>query len=352
MPILKDEMDPISKSRITFSVSLTKKEIKRLRKNKDLECLQFSGPVEQSTFSLLNTEFFSKRPDVELRAYGFYSQVCDLKFISEMANLRRFSADCLRDATGLEHLSSIEKLESLRVGVYNLDNFDFLKEIDPNIKELRLCATKSKKPDIKHLSRFKFLETIYLEGQQKNIEVLSDLLNLKDVTLRSISAPGIDYLKPLKKMWSLDIKLGGIKDLTGIESMNNIKYLELWQIKGLSDITVISTLEGLQYLFLQSLKQITTLPSFDRLYKLRRICLENMKGLGDIKSLKTAPALREYCHVDASNIPPEDFLPLLENQNLKKVSVGFGSGKRNSKFCQLMKAYGIREYIFSPFKFD
>ena len=152
---------------------------------------------------------------------------------------------------------------------------------------LYLGGTKSKKPDLAHLTRFKLLEEIFIEGQKKNIEVLSQLLNLKDVTLRSISTPDIKYLRPLSKMWSLDIKLGGIRNLNGLEGMKHIKYLELWQIRGLSDIEVISSLTGLQYLFLQSLRQIESLPDLSKLRELKRISLENMGGLKDIRAFRS-----------------------------------------------------------------
>ena len=119
----------------------------------------------------------------------------------------------------------------------------------PTLKSLWLLQTKSKRPSLDPLSRFTQLETIYLEGQQKDIEVLSGLSELRDVTLRSISTPGLEYLKPLHKMWSLDLKLGGIRDLSAIAGMDAIRYFEAWQVRGLSDLDVISALPGLQYLF-------------------------------------------------------------------------------------------------------
>jgi hypothetical protein len=142
-------------------------------------------------------------------------------------------------------------------------------------------------------------------------------------------------------MWFLEIKLGGIRDLKAIEEMENIKYLELWQVKGLSDINVISSLTGLQYLFLQSLKNISALPSFSRLVKLRRIYLENMKGLNNIGSLQYAPALEEFIHWNAQNMQPEDYIPLLRNPNLKRVAIGLGSAKIDRRFNELCKEFNI-----------
>ncbi len=328
--------------RTEFGDSLTMREVQALIADKDLKVLQCSGPVTMHTWELLNSEFFIRRPEVQLRLYGFYSNVCDLSFTSGMTNVHHFSADCLLDAKGVEHIAAMENLESLGIGIFHLDGFGFLNQVTPNLKKLFLGRTKSNKPDLSPLSRFASIEKIYIEGQQKNIEVLSKLKNLQSVTLRSISTPDLCYLTPLNYMWFLDIKLGGIKNLNAIEGMENIKYLELWQIKGLSDIRFISSLTGLQYLFLQSLRQVMALPSFNRLGRLRRIYLENMKGLRDIDSLETAPALEEFCHVSAKNLQPNDYMVLLHNPSIKRVSIDFGSNKQNNQFNNLLQDHGIK----------
>ena len=331
----------LSSDRVDFGTSLTKGDIHALAEDRGLKVLQCSSPVKQQTWELLNSQFFTRRPDVQLRVYGFYSLICDLAFTSIMTNVRHFSADCLRDAGGVEHIAAMENLESLGVGIFHLQGFEFLNHVTPHLKKLFLGATESKKPDLSPLNRFQSLEAIYIEGQQKNIEVLSEMENLQDVTLRSISTPDVSYLKPLHRMWSLDIKLGGIKNFSALEGMKNIKYLELWQIRGLSDINFVSGLSGLQYLFVQSLRQVVTLPSFERLDDLRRIYLENMKGLRDILSLEYAPALQELAIANAMNFQPEDWIPLLHNPNLKRVSCWFGSFKKNARFEKLARDHGI-----------
>jgi hypothetical protein len=61
-------------------------------------------------------------------------------------------------------------------------------------KMLSLAATKSKKPRLQILSRFQSLTHLYLEGQQQGIEILYELKKLEDVTLRSITTEGLDYI--------------------------------------------------------------------------------------------------------------------------------------------------------------
>ena len=348
MPLAKKQ---VSTDRVNFKNGLSRWEIRKLLKNNRFRVLQTDGPVEEKTLRRLNDTFFSARPDIEFRVYGFYSTPCDLRFLSLMTNVQYLSADCLHNATGIESIVSIPRLKGLSIGIWNLESFEFLNDVSDQLEALFLGVTKSKKPDLAPLSRFSKLTNIYLEGQRKNIEVLGHLGELEDVTLRSITVPDLDFLKSLEKMWSLDIKLGGTNNLAAIEGMKRLKYLELWQVLGLEDISVVSTLTGLQHLFLQSLKRVSALPDFRGLGKLRRITLETMKGLQDVSSLRDAPALAEFIHIAASNLQPEDYLPLLENEAVRKVRIGFGSDKKNRAFRKLLGQYGKEWAEFERFEF-
>lgn len=348
MPLL---LERAANDRVDFHGAVSLDEINMLVEDSNLRVLQTSRPVELRTAHVLNENLFSKRSDVEFRVYGFYRTVCDLTLLSEMTNLRHFTADLL-NGKGIESLGALQNIESLSVGIFNLDNFDFLRSLPKEkIRKLFLGATRSKRPSLGYLDNFHNLKTLYLQSQQKEIEVLSSLSTLEELTLRSISTRGVSYLNSLHNLWSLDIKLGGIRDLSDLENMNQIKYLELWQIKGLSDIRVISTMGGLQFLFLQDLRNIVSIPDLSKLTALKRIYLDNMKGLKDISMLSSAPALEELIHVSAIGIQPEDYGGVLKKGILKRASVGFGSYKKNRAFQELSARYGVAEYEPSAFSF-
>lgn len=338
MPSASMRLDRV---RVQFTDSLTRGELRTLAADSDIRVLQTCTPIKHRTWQLLNDAFFASRPDVTLRVFGHYSQVCDLAFTARMTNVRHLRADSLMDAVGVEQIAAMEALESLGVGIFNLEGFEFLDQVTRGLKKLYLFRTRSRRPDLSPLRRFEHLEELYVEGQQKSIDVLSQLKNLQDVTLRSISTPDIRYLKALDRMWSLDIKLGGIRDLSAIEGMENIKYLELWQIRGLSDMSVISSLTGLQYLFLESLRRVAVLPALHRLEQLRRIVLLNMNGLQNLDSLEFAPALEECFLGSVRSLQPEECLPLLRNPNLRRAFGGFGSLKKNKRFEELLRERDI-----------
>jgi len=343
---------PLGKDRVEFLDRLTPKEVHELASNPNLRVLQTARPVSSPTWELLNQNLFALRPDIELRVYGFYSSTCDLAFVKGMSNVRRFSADCLMRAVGIEHLAELENLEELSIGIFALDNFDFISTLPAGIKSLFLGATKSRKPRLDGLGRFRSLRKLYVEGQQNGIEVIADLQELEDVTLRSISTPGIEYVARLPRLWSLDIKLGGIQNLSAIAGKESIKYLELWQIRGLSDISVISSLSGLQYLFLQALRQVTSIPNLSRLTKLRRLLLDNMKGLKDVNAIDKAPALEEFIHIAAQGFMPRQYEELLNNPTLRQVHIGFCSKRKNEQFQALVARSGKSKWQRTEFVFQ
>jgi hypothetical protein len=161
MPLFGKRVDP---HRLEFERNLTPAEVEKLASDAEIRVLQCASPVEPHTWDLLNEGLFVRRPEIDLRVYGFYSTVCDLSFLNRLGNVRRFSADCLRNAVGMEHRGSLEKLNELSVGVYNLESFDFLKLIPAGIKSLSLGATKSKKPRLDLLARFHFPEQAIPSG--------------------------------------------------------------------------------------------------------------------------------------------------------------------------------------------
>ena len=332
-------MNRLFSNRFELDADVTKHDIEELVHNKEVKVIQFSNEIDPSILFMLDSVFFSQRSDVFLRVYGFYNKQCDLSFLKNMNNLVHFTADCLMDIQGIENIAYLDKLKSLGIGIFNIQDFNILTDVPKDLEYLSLGATRSKKPDLAQLQNFKNMDKLFLEGQQKNIEVLNDLSSLKDLTLRSITTNSVDYISKLNRLISLDIKLGSITDYKAIEGFESIKYLELWQVKGLKDLSFISTLTGLEHLFLQSLKNVEEMPSFENLKRLRKVELENMKGLKDISALANAPSLEEFSHASANNMKPSDYIPLLQNPSLKKASCGFGSDRKNNDFDELKSKY-------------
>lgn len=322
--------------------------INNIASNANVEVLQIRTPIPSDSWKLIN-QLAEKRPDIQTRLYGFYTDTCDLNVLKLIPSVENLAIDCLPHATNTDCITELRKLNALALGIRSLDNFDFLQYLPDSMEKLSLAATQSKKPTLEHLVRFKNLKRLYIEGHHKNLEVIGELNALEDLTLRSITTKDLSFVRKLNNLWSLDIKLGGTNDLSALEGLSNLKYLELWQIRGLSDISVISSLHGLQYLFLQSLRNVTHFPDLSELNHLRRVYLETMRGLNKLEGLFKAPKLEEFIHVCAQNMTPEQYQPLLDMPTMKKALFGFGSDKKNHPMEAWMKAKGIQRYKHKPF---
>lgn len=342
----------LATGRYEISKGVTANELAKLAEDLKTSVIQFSRPIDTKTIALLEQVVFSKRQDIALRVYGHYSERCDLSFIEEIPSVRELSVDCLMEVTNIDVVTRIQHLDGLHVGVFGLDSFEFLNNIDPHLKRLSLCQTRSKKTRIETIGRFTQLNELFIEGQSKGIEAINELKKLEKIVLRSISTQDIEYLRNLERLWSVDIKLGGIRDLNALKSLPNLKYLEVWQVRGLSDLSVLSDLKSLQNLFIQSLPQLAVFPAISSLGKLRRIYLENLKGLMDLRELKSAPALVEFIYVMAENQSPETLKPVLENKSLERVSCYFGSDKKNNDFKKLAQSFGKDEYEYQEFVYN
>ncbi len=342
----------LSPDRVQFDDSLSSRDIASLIGDAQIRVLQTSQPIRSKTWIELNGKFFSARPDVQLRVFGFYSSVCDLSFLWAMDNVQDFSADSLRTVQNIEAIARLPALRRVGIGVFELDDFSVLDNLPSDIEAIYLGATRSRKPSLRPLDRFRDLKRLNVEGHRKDLQVVGSLGKLEDLTLRSVSVEDLSFLRPLSSLWSLDIKLGGSNDLRPLVDLKNIKYLELWQVRGLAELDPVSTLTGLQYLFLQSLPRVTRLPDFGRLTKLRRIHLDNMKGLRNLDALCDAPALEELIHIDARGHDPNEYQCLLMNKTVKALRVGFGSDSKNNTFHSMLAAHEKQWHDLSPFDFQ
>jgi len=340
-------------SRAEFDGAVSESDLQQLAGLSTVKTLQCSSPVKDPVWSLLNDRFFSVRPDVELRVYGHYSTECDLSFAGRMTRVRRFAADCLMRARNVEAIADMPHLEALSLGVFELQDFRLLDVVSPALLTLSLGATRSKKPRLSALNRFTSLKRLYLEGQSNGIDVLGELEALEEVTLRSITTPDLRYLAPLKRLWSVDVKLGGIRSFEGIEGNAAIKHLELWQIRELRHADVLRSLTGLQNVFLQSLPHVQTLPRLDGCGGLRRVVLQNMKGLVAFDALAECPALEEFALLEGNRQQPEHLVPVLRNPATRRVTALFGSDRKNESFARLRDTYGKSDWSPStPFTYS
>jgi hypothetical protein len=261
--------------------------------------------------------FMERYPDVPLRAYGGYDgTIVDLEFLRFFPRLRRFSADALR--------------------YHEFNSIEGLRFLPDDLLELGLGRTK-RRLSLLPLARFQSMRKLYLEAQTKDIDVISALTELEDVTLRSTTLTDLSLLTPLRQLRSLDLKLGGTRDMGLLASLTSLTYLELWMIRGLQDISMVGELSSLQYLFLQDLARVDRLPDMSRMSSLRRLHLQNLKLVSDLTPLLRAPVLEELVIVESRHLTMEDLACLAGHPSLTHAVVALGSRKKNEAAKEMLR---------------
>ncbi|MDX2063290.1 MAG: hypothetical protein SFY70_09540 [Bacteroidia bacterium] len=336
-----------------FSIGpeVSQRDIEDLGNNPETSVIQFSSALTPSVYDMLEEIIFSKRPEILLRIYDSHVNEVDLEFLKQLPSIKRLSIDCVRDVKSIKPISNLKKLTALRIGIFDFHSLHWLNDVPDTLKELHLYQMHSKNISLDVIRRFQDIEYLYIEGQSKGIEAVQYLKKLEKVALRSISTKTLNYLSELPNLWSVDIKLGGIRNFDALTTLPNLKYLELWQVRKLSDLFFISSLAPLQNLFLQSLPNVEKLPNLAQLKSLRRISLWNMKGLKDFSACRHAPSLTEFSYVDARGKNPRDLQPVLDNPSVTAVRCGFGSEKKNIEFENLAKKAGKEKYEWSAFEY-
>lgn len=282
--------------------------------------IQFMAPLTEDEYTRL-ARVMAGHPSVTLRIYeDREGRFHDLDFLRHFKGLRRFQFDLLwglRDLSGLENLAP--ELELLSIGY--LHGF---------------------RPALGFLHWFPRLRSLRLERHTREIEAVAELSELRELTLRSITLPDLALLKPLTRLLSLDLKLGGTRDLRHLPEIGRLRYFEAWMIRGLDDISSLAGVTTLQYLFLQTLKHVTALPEMNRLGALRRVHLETMSGIRDLGPLARAPALEQLALVEMPRLGPRDLQCLVGHPTLREVIAGFGSARKNRAAEELLPAARAR----------
>jgi len=275
-----------------------------------IKVVQFSEPLSDRELKRV-ARFMESYPDVRLRMYG-HGNRSDLEWLRYFPGHQNFMVDA-----------------------HDLESLDGLRHLPETLSQLAIGQTKQRL-SLLVLERFPELKTLYLEGHTKDIEVLSQLRRLEDLTLRSITLPDLSVLLPLERLWSLDLKLGGTTNLDLLPHIGSLKYLELWMIRGFDDLSPVSGLTNLRFLFLQALRRVTALPDLSDCTRLRRIHLETMKGLSDLSPLAHAPALEQLLLVDMVHLRQEHLEPLRNHPSLQSIGIGLGSVKRNQAAQEML----------------
>jgi len=164
------------------------------------------------------------------------------------------------------------------------------------------------------MSNVQILELNQVKFKKK--ETLSDLINLRELTLLN----------------------GNVNELNFLGQLENLQKLEIGRIRGLNSISFISKLKKLEYLNINNQAQIEKLPNFSSLGLLKELSIDNLKRLKDISNIVKINSLESlfFNRLD-KNLEPKDFKLLTKLRKLKKVNGYFNTKNKNKLFDEFVK---------------
>lgn len=269
---------------------IDEQKLNEIVNNKKLNWVQVSDDLPEEAYQKID-QILLRRPDITFRLFHFMdNNEVDLTFLMNMPHLRRLRIDSIdlrnnHERINLSVLTEL-KLKSLHIECFDLRDYEFIQNLSDELEELYVMADTMGpgiRFDCKWLLRYKNLHTLWLgKKAKKNIESISQLNELRSLSLRGIKLTDFSFLRQLH-LEKLALLWNSNNNLQELAELKSLKEIELWRINLLSDISFIGELTNLEVIKLQDLKHVTCLPDLSRHAKLQRIFLMDT-GI-DIKKL-------------------------------------------------------------------
>ena len=272
--------------------------IRAIVDNKKIKRIQISYLLPDKAYQIID-EILSLRPDITFRLFDFDDEdKVDISFLLKMPHLKNLCIDCI-DFRNDQQKINFDVLVRLRlkqfyIECFDLRNYEFIKYLSDDLEDLLITADTMGPGvvfDCAWLSKYVNLKSLWLgKKAKKNLELLSQLPKLKELSLRGIKITDFSFLHKMN-LEKLALLWNSNNDLHELAKLRNLHEIELWRINKLDDISFLEDMTNLEIIRLQDLKHVTSLPNLSKLTKLKKIVL-NDTGI-DMKSLPDS--IKPYC---------------------------------------------------------
>jgi len=211
--------------------------LKRLKliggKNVNIEGLKYLHNLEG--LELVNMIVFDISPIanlVSLKILTLYDllEIKDISPIASLKSLERLSLIGLESVNDISAISNLKNLEYLKISYNDIsDSIDYLNPIFEitNLKMLELPIER-KKIDIKNIIKLKNLEYLSINiNSQAEINIISDLLNLKELVIWFGNFNDVTPLLRLNKLEDIDFPIGLYLDIMPLAASKSLKHIRI-----------------------------------------------------------------------------------------------------------------------------
>lgn len=261
-----------------------------------------------------------------VRFFGHYGDRFDCTHLKHLPFVKNLHLNCLNTVENFDALRHLEHLRRLNIGVFELKQPDFLSW--PNLHGISdLCLSESRKSniDLKFLSGFEGLTTLFLNGHVKNIATIGQLSKINELSLSITSKVSIAFLNQLPQLRKLRLILGGRENLDEVENYR-IEELEIVRVKGFNAFNNLGKFINLRKLLIEDQIQIKSLDFENQLQELEEVRLVNCKGLELVAGLSHLQKLNSV-RVYKTSINFEEFMKQEFPDSLRILT--FCTTKRN-----------------------
>nr|WP_298924927.1 hypothetical protein [uncultured Allomuricauda sp.] len=235
----------------------------------------------------------------------------------------QFKDEVIPNINFLKELDFIKGLQITTIYEYDLNvinelkQLEFLRIYDPtdsvldisNLSNLREFSLEMKN-NCKGIADCRSIEKLKLANQKwKNLKLISNLINIHELTINSCSINSLDGIQHLKNINQLSIEnCRNLKDISKITELNRIKKLTFNICPKVYDYIHVKESVNLEFLEIVDCKKIKSLEFLDNLKKIKKM---RIMGNSTIEDNNTVPLKKV----------PEVFYNHKEEYNFKIVNL-------------------------------
>ena len=209
-----------------------------------------------------------------------------------------------------------------------------MRHVANSLKEFTLANTTGRL-SLRPVATCAQLESLHLQRQTKDFDVLRSLTRLRYLRLSGVSLPDLSALLPFEKLQSLFLGFCGPLNLDLLGRFPELEAVHFIKINNLLDVSALRLARSLKRIKLQWLPHVETLPDLSELTSLEEVEISTMKSLRDVSSIAKVPALRFLGLWDCKALTPQSFECLIGHPTLKRVNFGVGRLKDNNAIAAM-----------------
>lgn len=301
--------------------------------------VQFSENVyDETILSDLNEICARNDESLGVRFYGHYSSIFDCDVLQKISDVKGLYLDCLQDVRNIHNLESLKHILMLSLDIHNFDETEILKYSNLYGLNTLIISGVKKAINLEYLSEYRNLTALIVSGKMKNIEKIGSAIELKFLSLNSISKSSISFVNELKKLKTLKFILGGRENLSEIAE-NEIENLEIIRVRGFSDISAISKFKKLKELLIEDQARLLSITFQSELENLESLRIVNCKNLSNFKGLENLPSLKELT-IYKTSIDFNTFISQERPKSLKSLNFYTTKSKLDKEIEETLSSLG------------